>query len=108
MLLNFFFFRFLHILNLLQNTMYVASPRIDTDSISPADFEMTNGSSVAFANIEQPVEDVVIVFGVGNQLICAIEDGGGFGVYETTGAKERGIGGYHSSRVAIVDEALLK
>lgn len=93
MLLGFVFFRFVHVFNVLQNAMYVASARLDTDSIGPTDFEMTDGPSVLRADIKQPVEDVVVVLSVGDDLVCAIEDGGSFGVYETAGAEERGIGG---------------
>lgn len=37
MLFNFVFLRMLHIFNLLQDAMYVPSPRLDTDSVRPAD-----------------------------------------------------------------------
>ena len=91
--LSLVFFRFPHRFNVLQDAVYVPSPRLDTDSVGPADFEMTDSSSVSLADIKQPVKDVVVVLSVGNDFVCAIEDGGGFGVYETAGAEERGIGG---------------
>ena len=52
MLLNFVIFRFPHIFNLLQDAVYVASPRLDTDTVGPADFEVTYGSSVALTDIK--------------------------------------------------------
>ena len=86
--LNFVFIRLFHIFNDLQDAMYVSSSRIDTDSVRPADFEMADGSSVALADIKQPVEYVVVILSVCNNFICAIKDGGGFHVYETASAEE--------------------
>lgn len=87
--------------------MYVASPRLNTDSVGPADFEVTYGSSVALTDIKQPVENVVVILGVYNDFVCAIEDGGGFGVYEAAGAEERSICRCKSGRVAAINETLL-
>lgn len=107
MLFDFVFFRILHIFNVLQDAMYVASSRLDTDSVCPADFKVAYGSSITLADIEQPVKDVIVILGVCNNFVCAIEDGGGFGVYEAADAKERSICGGDSGRVAAVDETLL-
>lgn len=107
MLLNFVFFRILHIFNVLQDAMYVPSPRLDTDSVGPANFKVRNGSSVALANIKQPVEDVVVILSVYNDFVCAIEDGGGFGIYEAAGAEERCICRCSPGRVAAVNKTFL-
>ena len=88
MLLNFVFFRILHILDVLQDAMYVPSPRFDTDSVGPAEFKVTYGSPVALTDIKQPVENVVVILSVYNNFVCAIEDGGGFSVYEAAGTQE--------------------
>lgn len=88
MLLNFIFFRVLHILDVLQDAMYVPSPRLDTDSVGPANLKVTYGPSVALTDIKQPVEDVVVILSVYNDFVCAIEDGGGFSVYEAAGTEE--------------------
>ena len=87
--------------------MYVPSPRLDTDSVGPADLKMTYGSSIALADIKQPVEDIVVILGVGNDLVSAIEDGGGFSIYEAAGAEERGICRCNPGRVAAVNETFL-
>ena len=68
---------------------------------------MAYGSSVTLADIEQPVKDVIVILGVYNNFVCAIENWGGFGIYEAAGAKERSICGRGSGRVAAVDETLL-
>ena len=51
MLYNFAFCRIFHILNTLQDAMYIPSARLDTDSVGPADFKVAYGSSVALADI---------------------------------------------------------
>ena len=87
--------------------MYVPSPRLDTNSVGPADFQVTYGSAVAIADIKQPVEDVVVILGVYNDFVGAIEDGSCFGVYEAAGAEERCICECNSGRVAAVNETFL-
>ena len=52
MLSDFVFFRILHVFNVLQDAMYIPSARLDTNSVGPADFQMTYGSPVALADIE--------------------------------------------------------
>lgn len=107
MLLNLIFFRLLHIFNVLQDAMDIAPPRFNTDSIGPADFEMTDGSSVALADIKQPVENVVVVLSVNNDFVCAMKDRCGFCIYETADAEERCICWRTSSRVAVIHETFL-
>lgn len=68
---------------------------------------MTDGSSVALADIEQPVEDVVVIFSIYNDFVCAIEYGGGLGVYNAAGAEERSVCRCNSGGVAVVNETLL-
>ena len=104
---NFIFLRILHLLNILQNAMYVASSRFDTHAIRPADLKVTYGSSVVVADIKQPVEDFIVIFRVCNDLICAVEDGRCFGVYDAAGAEERGIRRCTSGLVAVVNESFL-
>lgn len=107
MLLNLVFLHILHIFNILQDTMYVLSARLYTDPIGPADFKVAYSSSVAFAEIQQPVEDVIVILSVHNDLVCAIEHWGGFGVYEAAGAEERSIGGCSPGRVAAINQTFL-
>lgn len=68
---------------------------------------MTDGSSVALADVKQPVEDVVVILGIRNDFVCAIEDGGSFDIDEAAGAEERSICRCISGRVSVVHEALL-
>ena len=105
---GFAFFRVLHGFNLLQYAMYVPSAGLDTDSVGPANLEMAYGSSIALANIQQPVENVVVVLGVCDDFVCAVEDGCGFDVYEVAGAEERCICWDISGRVATIDDAFLE
>ena len=100
--------RELHIFNMLQNAMYVLSARLDTDSISPANLEVTYGSSVELSDVQEPVEDVVIVLGVCNDLVCAIENTCGFGVYEAAGAKEGSVCRDKAGGVTVEDETFLE
>ena len=108
MMFSFAFLRILHGFNLLQYAMNVPSARLDTDSVSPADFKMADGSSVALADIEQPVEDVVVVLGVCNDFVCAVEDGCCFQVYKVAGAEERCICWDNPVHVATIDETFLE
>ena len=87
--------------------MNVASPRLDTDSIGPADFKVAYGTSVTRANIKQPVENVIVILSVCNDFVRAIEDGSSFGIYEAAGAEERCICRCSSGRMAAVHETLL-
>ncbi len=108
MLLDLVFFRVLHIFNILQDAMDVAPPRLDADSVGPADFEMTDSSSIGLANVKQPVENVVVILGVCDDFVCAVKDGGGFGIYETADVEERCVCWFRSSCVAAVNETSLK
>ena len=98
----------LHVFDMLQNAMHVLSARLDTDSIGPANLEVTYGSSVELSDVQEPVEDVVIVLGVYDDLVCAIEDTCGFGVYEAAGAKERGVCRDNAGGVTAKDETFLQ
>lgn len=108
MVFGFAFLRILHGFNLLQYAMYVPSARLDTDSVGPADLKMAYCSSIALANVQQPVEDVVIVLGVCDDFVCGVEDRCGFDVYEVASAEERCICRDFSGRVATIDDAFLE
>lgn len=45
---------------------------LNADSIRPVDLKMTESSSVALADVKEPIEDVIVVFGVEYDLVCAI------------------------------------
>ena len=107
MLFGFFLLGILHIFNTLQDAMYPGSPRLNADTVGPADFEVTYGSSVLLAYIKQPVENVIVIFGIHNEFICAVEDRGSFGVYKAAGTQERSICRGFSGRFGIVDETFL-
>lgn len=68
---------------------------------------MTDSSSVALADVKEPIEDVVVVFGVEYNLICAIEDGSCFAVDQATCSKEAGICRFSPIGVAAIDETFL-
>ena len=68
---------------------------------------MTYGSSIVLADIKQPVEDIVVILGVSNDLVSAIENRGGFSIYEAAGAEERDICRWNPGRVAAVNETFL-
>ena len=108
MLDNFVFCRIFHILNILQDAMYVPSARLDTDSVGPADFKVAYGSSVALADIQQPIEDVIVILSVCNDFVGTIEKGGGLGIYEAAGAEEKYICWDGSCGMAAIDKTLLK
>ena len=93
---------------MLQNAMYVFSTRLDADSIGPTNLEVTYGSSIELSDVQEPVEDVVIILGIYNDLICAIEDACGFVIYEAAGAKERSVCGDNAGGVAVEDETFLE
>ena len=102
------FFRTAHIFNVLQEAMYILSARLDTDSVGPANFKVAYGSSVALANIQEPVEDVIVILGIDNDFVCAVEYGCGFGVYEAAGAEKGCVCWVGSGGVTTIYEALLK
>ena len=58
--------------------MNISSPGLDADTVCPANLEMTDGATVALADIEEPVKDVIVVFGIEDDLIGIVEDGCGF------------------------------
>ena len=93
---------------MLQNGMYILSARLDADSIGPAKLEVTYGISIELSNVEEPVEDVVIILGVYNDLVCAIEDRCSFGVYEAAGSKERSVCRNSAGALTAVDETFLQ
>ena len=97
----------LHIFNALQDIVYAGSPRHNAHTIGPAEFEVPYGSAVPLADIKQPVEDVIVIFGIHNKLVCAVEYGGSFGVYEAADAQERSVCRGDSSRVGVVNETFL-
>ena len=107
MFLDLLFFHILHILNVLQDAMYVLSARLDADTVGPADFKVAYSSSVAFAEIQQPVKDVIVILSVYNDFVCAIENWSGFGVYEAAGAEERCISRCSSGSVAAINQTFL-
>lgn len=107
MLLNLVFFHILHIFDVLQDAMYVLSARLYADTVSPADFKVAYSSSIAFADVQQPVEDVIVVLSVYNDFVCAIEHWGGFGVYEAAGAEERCTSRSSSGSVAAINQTFL-
>ena len=74
MSLDLLLLRVLHVLYVRQDTSDVGPPRLYTQPVCPADFEMSNSTPVAFAYIEQPVEDIIVVFSIENDSIGAVED----------------------------------
>lgn len=106
-LLNLVFFHILHIFNVLQDAMYVLSARLDADTVGPADFKVAYSSSIAFAEIHQPVEYVIVILSVYNDLVRAIENRGGFGVYEAAGTEERCISRCSPGSVAAINQTFL-
>lgn len=69
---------------------------------------MAYSFSIARADVKQPIEDVIVILGVYSDFVCAIEDGGGFGVYEATGTEEGCIGWCRPGRVAAMNETFLQ
>ena len=66
---------------------------------------MADASPVTLADIKQPIEYIVVVFGVYNDFIQAVEHGSCFGVDTTAGEEERGICWHSPGGIAVVDEA---
>ena len=97
----------LHIFNTLQDAVYPSSPRHNAHTVGPAEFEMPYGSPVPLADIEQPVEDVIVVLGIYNKVVCGVEDGGSFAVYEAADAQERSVCRGDPGRFGIVNETFL-
>ena len=87
--------------------MYVLSARLDADTVGPANFKFAYSSSVAFTDIQQPVEYIIVILSVYNDFVCAIENWGGFGVYEVAGAEERCIRRCNSGGMAAVNKTFL-
>ena len=88
--------------------MYVLSAGLDADTVGPADLKVTYSSSVPLADIQQPVEDVIIILSICNDFVCAVENRGGFGVNEAAGAEERCISRCSSGSVAAINQTFLK
>ena len=107
MLFGFFLLRILHIFNALQDVAYSISSRHNARTVGPAEFEVPYGSPVPLADIKQPVEDVIVIFGIDNEVVCGVEDGGSFGVYEAADAQERSVCRGDSSRFGVENETFL-
>ena len=97
----------LHIFNRLQDVVYPGSSRHNAHTVCPAEFEVPDSSPVPLADIKQPVEDVIIVFGIYNKVVCGVENGGCFGVYEAADAQERSVCRGGSSSFGVVHETFL-
>ena len=100
-------FFLLHIVDPLQYAMDVLLPGLNAHAIRPADFQMTDRAPVLLSDVEQPVEDVVVVLRVQDDVVAAVEHRCRFGVDGATGAQEARIRGLYPRTVGAVDEALL-
>lgn len=87
--------------------MYVAPPRLNTHTICPADLQVAYSTTIVLADIEKPVENVVVVFGIEDDFVGAIENGGRFLVDEFADAEERGVCRSFARVLAFVDEPFL-
>lgn len=81
---------------------------LHADSIRPVDLKMTDRSSVTLTDIKEPIENVVVIFGVEYNIACAIEDGSRFAVDQATCSKEAGVCRFYPTRVAAIDETFLE
>lgn len=100
---NLLFLRVLHVLYVPQNPMDVAPTGLNRNTICPADLEVTDGENVALADVQQPIENVIIVFCVDDNLVCAIEYGRCFVIDKATSSQEAGIRRTCSGSIRAVD-----
>ena len=94
-------------LNSLQDTMYISPSGLDAHAIRPSNFQMAYRPPVALADVEQPVEDIVVVLGIKDDLVGAVEDGCGLSVNEFAESKNGGVCRRFAWTVAAVDKPLL-
>ena len=106
-LLDFFLCHTRHGIDPLQDSVYVLPARLDANAVSPADLKTTDCSAVVLPNVKEPVEDVIIVFGVQDDFIPTVEDFSCLVVDDATCPEEARVGIFGPSTFSIVDETFL-
>ena len=104
---NFVFLRLFHVGYPRDDAVNVPSSGLDLDAVGPSDLEVADGTPVRFADVQKPVENVVVVFGIEDNAVGTVEDRGGFGVDDPARSEESGVGGSFAICITVIHQANL-